>query len=100
MVPQRSESVCVDHWEIAEAPTSDHVDALRRKDESEDIFNELNGRQERICATQIHILVADRTRLLSSAYSTSLAAYEPSWPVNSNWLHVEVNFYGSVKRHS
>jgi hypothetical protein len=50
MVPQRSESVCVDHWEIAEAPTSDHVDALRRKDESEDIFNELNGRQERICA--------------------------------------------------
>jgi hypothetical protein len=49
-VSQRSESVCVDHWEIAEAPTSDHVDALRRKDESEDIFNELNGRQERICA--------------------------------------------------
>ena len=51
-------------------------------------------------ATQIHILVADRTRLLGRAYSTSLAAYEPSWPVNSNWLHVEVNFYGSVKRHS
>ena len=50
MVSQRSESVCVDHWEISEAPTSDHLYALRRKDESENLFNELNGRQERICA--------------------------------------------------
>ena len=73
---------------------------LREESENNRVIR-VNSKANRIKpARQIHLFVAGRTSSICSAYSTSSAAYELSWPVNSSRLYVEVNFYGSVKRHS
>ena len=73
---------------------------LREKSENNRVIRVNSKAIESNRARQIHLFVAGRTSSICSAYSASSAAYELSWPVNSSRLHVEVNFYGSVKRHS